>query len=235
MKHTIRPLLLLLSLSAVSVTAVGDERYQSHDSIVAAAENLIREIHPWQDADATVSGRTLDSRTRLSACASPLEAFLPSGATVRRRTTVGVRCHDAKPWKIYLPVTVKVHAWTLVAARPLPAGTILSAEDVVRKKRDISALSYGYLASLEQQGGYRTKRLIGQGAVISPSMVESAVMIRRGQRVRLVHKSGGVQVSMAGEALASASLGSQIVVKNTNSGKKLSGIVKASDTVEVSY
>ena len=69
--------------------------------------------------------------------------------------------------------------------------------------------------------------------MITPNMLESAVAIRRGQKVTLVNHNGPVSVSMAGEALNEATLGQRIRIKNVNSGRILEGIVRSDEMVEI--
>ncbi|RAE77565.1 flagellar basal body P-ring formation protein FlgA, partial [Burkholderia multivorans] len=54
----------------------------------------------------------------LAACTT-LEPFLPTGARLWGRTTVGVRCAGERPWTVYLQAKVTVHATYYVAARQI--------------------------------------------------------------------------------------------------------------------
>ncbi len=220
-------------LLGTPVQALG-QQLQSQDSIRATARRFIQARHPWQNLDASIEVAKLDSRSRLPRCHQSLRAFLPSGARVGHRTTVGVQCPDNKGWKVYLPVTVRAMATALVATRPLPPKTELGPSDVQAVKRDIASLGYGYISRLDNAAGYRTKRSIAQGAVITPVMVEAALMIRRGQKVTLLSGAGPVQVSMAGVATSEGALGSRIQVRNLTSGRIVEGLVRSSETVEIS-
>lgn len=219
----------LLLCPSVALT----DALQSESSIRSAAKSYIAARHPWKHLDHEMVVGTLDSRSRLPRCNSSLEAFTPPRAPIRQRTTVGVRCTDRQGWTVYLPVTVNAYAYALVAARPIANGTVLDENSVRTVKRNISALGYGYIESLAADGGYRASRSITAGAVITPNMVESAVMIKRGQKVTLVTRFGAVGVSMAGEATSDASLGKRISVKNLRSGKLVEGTVRSSELVEV--
>lgn len=226
--------LLLIGCIALPTTAA-TANLQNHEDIRRAAVSYIAAHHPWQDMKHEVTAGNLDSRARLQRCDGALEAFLPANRPIRQRTSVGVRCLGSQPWKVYLPVSVKAWAPVLVATRPLPAGTPLSASDVTTREHDIAALGYGYVGTLETPGGYRSRISIAQGAVITPRMVESAVMIKKGQRVRLTRATGPIQISMAGEAVSNATLGERIRVRNSNSGRIIEGRVAGAETVEITY
>lgn len=232
MRTSILTGLYLLAVLGITTPALAGA-LQSESSIRSAAEVFIAKRHPWRNTEHTIEVGRLDSRSRLARCGSAIEAFMPPRAQIRQRTTVGIRCGDQGGWTVYLPVTVNAFARALVATQPLPPGTVLQPAHVQTVKRNVSALGYGYLASLDADGGYRVTRSVSQGAVITPQMVESAVMIRRGQTVKIIARTGSVGVSMSGVAASEASLGGRISVKNVKSGRLVEGIVRSSETVEV--
>ncbi len=225
---------MLCALAALFVAIpAGAEGLQSESSIRGAAERYIAARNPWKTHEHKIEAGRLDSRSRLPRCDGPLKAFLPARAQIRRRTTVGVRCQGSAGWKVYIPVNITAYANALVTNRPLPAGSVLSQQDVQVVRREVSAMGYGYISDLQRDGGYRVSRAIPQGAVISPNMVESAVMIKRGQSVKILARSGAVGVTMAGVATSKASLGERITVRNVNSGRVVEGIVRSGETVEI--
>jgi flagellar basal body P-ring formation protein FlgA len=223
-------LINLASTNLFAATQAGSE-LESHARISETASAYIASRHPWQKMKTKITVQALDPRTKLLRCPVKLEAFLSSGAKIKRRTTVGVRCNGKKPWKIYLPVTVEAYANVMVARHPIAPNSEISERDVSWSQRDISALGYGYLQSLGDRGGYRSKRSIAQGAVLTPNMVEASSIISKGQRVQLNSNTGPVSVSMMGIAMQDGALGSRIMVKNLNSGKQLEGVVASENVV----
>ena len=204
---------------------------ESAQRISDTARQYIAKRHPWQSQTTRVSVGKLDPRTRLPRCSQALEAFLPPGAQIRRRTTVGVRCSGQQPWKIYLPVTVAAYAKVMVSKRPIAPGETVTPADVSWVEREVSTLSYGYLRSLQQPGGMRSRRSIAQGAVITANMLEAGTLINKGQQVTLRSDSGAISVSMRGLALEDGAVGSLIKVRNLSSGKQLEGRVENANTV----
>lgn len=223
---------LLLCLSPGSLAKV-EEAQESHQRIASVAKAYVASRHPWRQLQTEVTADRLDPRTRLNECPVQPEAFLPPGASIKRRSTVGVRCPAGRPWKIYVPVTVSAYAKVMVSRHPIAPGQSISDADVSWSKRDITTLGYGYLASLEGAGGYRSRHSIAQGAVITPNMVEAASLIQKGQRVQLNSQLQGISVGMAGVALQSGALGARIRVKNLSSGKQLEGIVDTDHSVVI--
>lgn len=224
-------LLALMPISFSSNTYAAE--IESAARITATAKAYISQRHPWQNQKHRVSVGKLDPRTKLPKCSGALRAFLPPGSQIRQRTTVGVRCSAGKPWKIYLPVTVAAYAKVMVAKHPIPPGRDISPADISWVERDVSTLSYGYVRSLDGAGGFRSRRSISQGAVLTPNMLEASSVVSKGQRVELSSSAGAVQVSMVGIALEDGALGSRIKVKNLSSGKHLEGIVASNSSVRL--
>lgn len=216
-------------LLLVSPTHAMDK--ESHQRITAVAKQYIAARNPWREMKNRIEVGQLDPRTQLTKCPIKPEAFLPPGSQIKRRTTIGIRCPGNKGWKIYLPVNIAAYARVMVAKHPILPGTRISEADISWSERDISTLSYGYLASLNGAGGYKAKRAISQGAVLSTLLVEADSIIEKGQRVELINQQGPVSVSMTGIALESAAMGQRVLVKNLSSGKQLEGIVESNHKV----
>lgn len=204
---------------------------ESPDRIAATASAFIAKRNPWKAMNHRIEVDRLDPRTRLPKCESALTAYLPPGATVRRRTTVGVRCEGPKPWKIFVPVSIAAYTKVMVANRPIGPGTTISRDTVSWVERDVATLSYGYLPSLEGQGGLRARRSIAQGAVITANMVEANAIVHKGQRISLRSDSGPISVTMSGIALEDGAVNGRIAVRNLSSGRRLEGIVESSEVV----
>ncbi len=219
----------ICTLAANTSVAAGDT--ESSARISAAARSYIAKHHPWQSQKTRIDVGQLDPRTRLPRCSRPLQAFMSPGAEIRRRSTVGVRCSGDKPWKIYLPVTVAAYARVMVSKHPIAPGQTVTAADISWVEREVSSLGYGYLRSLKQAGGLRSRRSIAQGAVITANMLEAGNVVSKGQQLKLLSNSGAIRVSMKGIALQDGALGARIRVRNLSSGKELEGRVDSAGQV----
>jgi flagella basal body P-ring formation protein FlgA len=69
--------------------------------------------------------------------------------------------------------------------------------------------------------------------VITPAVLQPAVVVQRGQTVRLVIEQPGISIAAAGTALADAARGDRLRVRNTSSGKVVEGTVGADGIVRV--
>ena len=64
-------------------------------------------------------------------------------------------------------------------------------------------------------------------------MVQLPLSVRRGQRVVLVARAGGLVVRMDGKALASAAVEGVVRVQNRQSKRIVEGVVRAGGIVDV--
>lgn len=227
-----RTIALLLVLVAGTANAAKPEWHPTGE--IAAAAEVFLKTRIGKSADrTTVQAGNLDSRHRLAYCSVPLVSFLRRGATVKARTIVGVRCNGAKPWKVYVPVDVIVTETVLVAKRTLPRGHVLSAEDLITERRDVSRLLSGYISNPQQLQGQRLKTQLIAGKILTPAMLQADIAIRRGQTVTLTVGSGSFAIRMSGTALMDGALNQRIRVENSHSGRVIEGFVRSREHVEV--
>lgn len=175
----------------------------------------------------------IDPRLQLPSCDTP-EAFLPAGSRLWGNTTVGVRCQTATPWTIYVPVSVKIMAQTVVAARPLSAGQTVSQADVITQSSDLSQLPPGVIVDPALAIGKTVIMSAATGQAFRHDMLRAPQVIQQGQTVKLMAKGSGFQVTSEGKALTNATLG-QVVSVRTQSGQVISGIAKQNGVVEVNF
>ena len=214
------------------VAAASD--YQAHASILDTAREFVTaRIDAIDVAQAEVDVGQLDSRLHLRQCSKPLEAFLPTGSRELGRFTVGVKCTDANPWSLYVPVTVSVYKPIVVAADTLARGTVLGAADLRLERTDVAALQRDYFEDISTTSGMKLKRRIAAGEPLTASMVEHPRLIERGQQVTILATSAGMVVRTAGKALDHGAVGDRIGVINLSSEKKLEGVVTPDGEIRV--
>jgi flagella basal body P-ring formation protein FlgA len=167
----------------------------------------------------------------LSACAA-LEPFMPTGARLWGRMTVGVRCAGERPWTIYLQARVSLHATYYLAARAMAPGEVLTAADLVARDGDLTGLPQAIVTDPSQAVGSVSLVRIAGGMPLRRDMLKSASAVAIGQTVRVVAAGDGFSISAEGSAMNNASPGQQVRVKTAN-GQVISGIVKDGATVEI--
>lgn len=225
-----RLLLLLCTLLPGLTWAATPSAFQSVDSLKAAAEGYVRA--QLGDSAEIVADR-LDERVRLPACAAPPNATRSGQAGNVARWTVALSCAGPQAWTLYVPVRVSQQHSVLVAARNLPAGSALVSADLRSERRDTAALAQGYLDEQTPVAGLVLSRPLAAGAVLTPSALTKAAVIRRGEAVTLVGRSGSFEIRAQGKAMADAAPGDRLAVENTSSRRLVQGRVLADGSVEV--
>ncbi|WP_258403193.1 flagellar basal body P-ring formation chaperone FlgA, partial [Burkholderia multivorans] len=167
----------------------------------------------------------------LAACTT-LEPFLPTGARLWGRTTVGVRCAGERPWTVYLQAKVTVHATYYVAARQIAPGEPLSAADLVARDGDLTVLPLAVITDPAQAVGATALARIAAGLPLRQDMLKSAASVSAGQTVRVVAAGPGFTISAEGSALANAAPGQSVRVRMA-AGQIVTAIVKDAGTVEI--
>jgi flagellar basal body P-ring formation protein FlgA len=178
----------------------------------------------------------------LPPCDAP-EPFLPSGAKIWGRVSVGIRCNDAAPaaataspgrqaWSRYVPAYVAVIAPYLVAARPIDAGETLTAADFTLREGDLTTLPRNILTGTAQIDGMVALNRLAAGAPVRPKLLRGAVVVQPGQNVKVMAQGAGFVASTEGRAMTGAAIGARLQVK-TQSGQMVVGTVRADGSVEL--
>lgn len=222
-------MLLILAMAL----PLGAWAQQAPDGIRKAVEQFARQQLAGQPGQVSLEVGAVDPGLQLPRC-QRIEAFLPPGARLWGQSTVGARCAAGANWTVYVPVTVRIQAPVVVAARPLAAGRTLGTEDVGLATQDITQLPPGTLTDPAQAVGQVLNVGLMPGYPLRQDMLRPPVVIRQGQTVKLVVQGGGFSVSAEGRALTNASAGQPVQVR-TASGQTVSGIARPDGSVEVSY
>ncbi|PFH27918.1 flagellar basal body P-ring formation chaperone FlgA [Burkholderia sp. JKS000303] len=167
----------------------------------------------------------------LVACTT-LEPFLPTGARLWGRTTVGVRCAGERPWTVYLQAKVTVQATYYVAARQITPGEPLTAADLVARDGDLTVLPLAVITDPAQAVGATALARISAGLPLRQDMLKSAASVSAGQTVRVVAAGPGFTISAEGSVLANAAPGQSVRVRMA-AGQIVTAIVKDAGTVEI--
>lgn len=222
----------LVGLAALT-PVLADETIQPLETIQQQVYAFLVAQHRNRTEPPQIQLSELDPRLRLAKCGAALEAFLPGGAKTVGNTSIGVRCPGPQPWTVYQRANVRVFDQVLVAGRFLDRGTILTAADLRRERRDLSQLSGGYETADESLIGKQLRRALTAGAVISPQMVKIIPAIRQGAVVTIIIRRGGMEISSSGIALSDAGIGERVRVRNEASKRVVEGTVTGNQRVEV--
>lgn len=180
-----------------------------------------------------VSVRSLDSRLQLPACGTPVSVLPDNGQRALGPVTVGLRCDAPERWTIHVRGKVTAERQLPTLGRAVNRGDIIGSRDVVWQTIQIDREVVGLLTAPADIIGKEARKHLASGQTVRSSDVVSPTLVERGQVVELIAQTSGLQVNMQGKALTAGGEGDRLIVKNTNSGKRVEGVVLASGAVLV--
>jgi len=209
-----------------------------HAAPLVAAESLHDAVLGFvRDRTHGIAGRVevqvapQNARRRPLAC-DAFEPFLPSGARLWGRTTVGVRCAGGASTSVFVRVQIRVYGPALVAARPLAPGQILAAEDLRLEEAEVT--QPGILTDAAQAVGRRIAVGVNGGYPVRSELLRSVQVITQGERVKVQVAGTGFSVVAEGTAVSHATEGQRVQVR-MESGRTVSGTAHAGRLVEVRF
>jgi len=225
-------LILTLLLLPLIASAQG---LQPPESVRAAAERFVlkRLGSPGDGIVMHATADPLDSRLRLAACSGALQGELPATARIAAQVTVGVRCAEPQ-WRIYLRVAVETEMPVLVLRQAAARDSKIEAQDVEVRTMRVPGLADTYIRDPGELADRHLKAAAAPGTALDINLLAADILVKRGQRVTLVARSGAVEVRAQGEAVADATASGRVRVLNLDSRRIVEGQVESRDRVRVS-
>jgi flagella basal body P-ring formation protein FlgA len=121
----------------------------------------------------------------------------------------------------------------VVAATNLPAGQVLQRDSLKLDRMEADKISKAHY--LESQGleGQELLRAVRAGEPIRVSDLRPATLVKRGEMVLMTIGSPATfEISVKAEAMQDGRVGEQIKLRNTESGRTLSGVVTGKGTAK---
>lgn len=229
-------LALTLSLPALApaqTTPAPAPARQDLGQLRAAAEQFLLGQAASLPGKPSVKASPPDSRLQLARCDAP-QAYLPDGARLLGKTSVGIRCVAPVAWNVYLPATVSVTTTYVASAAPLTQGQRLGSGDLVLRQGDLATLPAGVLTEAAQAEGRQLQLPVAAGIPLSRSMLKSQPVVQPGQQVRLVAQGPGFTIASEGRALTGGAEG-DLVQARTAGGQVVAGIAQADGVLAIRY
>lgn len=228
----IQLLLLLLSLWVPTHSLIANTHDHSHTDIIEAATRFAAQEHVNANK-VEVSIHSLDTRLRLAHCTEPLDLFWPPGAAHTGQTTVGVQCHGAEPWKIFVRAAISVFDFIAVLSTAVTPGDIVSGDVVTMALMDMSSVRGDAVQELDALIGYQFKRRFPTGRALTKTMVSPPRLIHKGDDVLIVSEAGQLKVRMKGIALTDGAKGTVIEARNVSSNRIIQGLIVSRGIIQV--
>lgn len=261
MNHALRfadPLCPFLAAACVLVALAGPSGAQAAASTPesAARETLLEALAPAlavRGATAVVTVSPPDARRVLEPC-NQMSGFLPPGARLAGKTTVGVRCLDGATWQTFLSANVRVEGPTWQTTRALRAGEPIADGDVAAVVAPLTAPDVDAAAALARTGAGRSTpasqglasldgrqpapvgrialRSVPTGRALTSADVRDEGRVNPGDAVRVVYVGAGFSITSEGRSVGAADPGSPVTIRLA-SGTMVNGVLRADRLVEL--
>jgi flagella basal body P-ring formation protein FlgA len=172
-----------------------------------------------------------DARLKLAPCGR-MEPFVPSGARLLGRTSLGVRCVEGASWVVYVPVQIKLYVDAWVAARPIPRGQPVGPDDVRIDRVDVAPLNGNALLPDASVAGRTALRSLNPGDPLRRDALRAPTVVQPGDAVQVVAVGTGFAAQSPGKALTLAADG-QTTQVSLPGGRVLTGVARPGGIVEV--
>lgn len=193
----------------------------------------------WAERVKTISVTVLDPSEGIPMPAGIAEfQVLPTGADdgLGRRLFHVVVAVSGKPWKT-IPVLADVSAMidTIVPTRLLRSEEIIDGGDLKTVRTRIHQLNHPFITDRDEVLGKSAARPLPPDTPLRPAFVKPPLLVKKGDRVLIEARRGGLSIHAYGITKASGQLGQTVMVANLDSGRELRAKVVAHNVVQVEF
>jgi len=237
---------------ATWLMAGGDALAQPNGQIGSQA-SMFNQVKTWLSETHKVKAdqvqiAPLDPRVQVQSCPKSLIVDHPFSS----KDTVRVRCADPV-WQIYLQVSMPLSSSTgamassnagasnsssapkivVVPKRLIQRGTVIEADMLEEVSQQGGNTDNSLLQSTKDALAAEAVRDLSAGQALRVSDIRRAILVKQGQLVTMtVGDKSGFLITVRVEALQDGRMGEQVKLKNTESGRQISGIVTGPNLVK---
>jgi flagella basal body P-ring formation protein FlgA len=173
----------------------------------------------------------IDSGLDLSGCATQDFSVMP-GSRLWANGNLLVQCGGNARLNFYLAFQARIEGPALLARRPLPSNYTPVHDDLVHGSIEYKVDPTRYPQDPDKLHGARLLMPLAKHAPLIIDMLRAPMLIRAGQRVRIVSDGPGFQVTQSGIAQQQAGAGDLLRIKLSN-GRYVQGLVKDDGSVYI--
>ena len=161
---------------------------------------------------------------------------LTGGARMGRRAfRVGLFLNGQFIKTVNVVGEVKAQVRATAPTRWMKPKEVVRAEDITVIMVDVPSLTHDFMLKEEDVIGKQVLRSLSPRRPIRKIMLEEPPVVRKGDRVMLEVRRGGLLVQTIGLAKATGRSGDTILVQNKNSGREVIGTILGAGLVEVGF
>ncbi|NKQ09252.1 flagellar basal body P-ring formation chaperone FlgA [Pseudomonas sp. SST3] len=213
--------------AVLMLTVVAQAHADATAQVQQALENHVRAMleqqaarQGWQGMQLRYEANLPASTANLPLCAGVLQIRATGDApSAMERQQLEVNCPDTPGWSLNATAQAHVFLPAVHAEGIIDRGQTIRESDIRLERINIAKARRGYYNRLDEVIGMAAKRRIRAGQTITPSLLEQAMAVKRGEPVKIVASNDGIEASASGEALGDGQPGEVIRVRNTRSGK----------------
>lgn len=138
---------------------------------------------------------------------------------------------DEPTWRSEFVVRASISAEVVTAAHDLRAGEVIDARSLALERRELTAPADA-ISDPALVAGKASRRALRSGQPVGRRWLIEPMLVRRGANVTILARNVGVEVQVAGEALAAGRRNEIIQVRNKTNGSLIRARVIDVDTVE---
>lgn len=229
---------LALTLPGSGVLAAGSVGEQIEQALAASMQQALKDEaqqQGWQGMQVQLE-HELPAALPAAPCTQALQVQRTGDdPSPLARQRFALSCADSPGWKVNASSQASVFLPVVLASKVLERGQTISAADLRLEPANIGKASRGFYNRLDQVVGMSAKRRIRDGQQLNPGLLTGALLVKRGQRVRINASQDGIQASAVGEALSNGQLGEVIRVKNLASEKTIDAKVIEAGVVSSTF
>lgn len=247
-----RRLLAKISLSrTVLLLALGVGAHLTHAQSAGSAITpiTVESVQAWTQEEAqtqfaSIKGAriqvqvgTINPRLSQAPCAQLQFSVVQGPGQGQRlwgRSAVMARCAPDSGWFVRIPVTVRIWAPALVAARTVSALAPIRPEDVRSTEVELTREPQGVATEFVQIDGRVSMRMVNVGQPIALVALRAPQVVNQGDPVKVMGQGQGFAIATEAVAMGSALEGQSVRVR-TESGRVLTGIARSGRIVEVNF
>lgn len=228
-----------LSLLLLTLPAQADESaLQQAEGMVGARMAQLLEQHAQQQG-----WRGMEYRLQHEALGTPPAAPCPAPLTLEslgaepsplKRQRFLLRCAELG-WQLSLLSQAEVFLPVVLAARVLERDQTIGEADLKLEKINLAKAQRGFFNRLDAVAGQSAKRRIRADQILHPGLLDAPLLVRRGDKVKILARKDGIQASTNGEALSNGKQGEVIRVRNLSSDKLIDAKVMEPGVVTSTY
>jgi len=204
------------------------------EKVEGACRDYILAQTQWAPEDVEIKFRRF-IRPKINWTGVSLQVNHPGNADlcgmVTLKVTVSKSGKEIRTFPVPLDITLYDEA--LVTTHRLKRKDVIGPADVTLERREVNLRKDRALTNLDDALGFRMRRSLAEGAILTQAAIEENPLILRGEKVTIRYQSAHLLMTALGEAIEDGWKDRPIRVKNLSSKKLVTGIPVENGVIEV--